>query len=333
MRAVVLNALGGPEVLTIEERPDPRPGPGEAVVRLRAAALNHRDVFIRRGQYGGIKLPIVLGSDGAGQVVATGDGVDASWKGRDVVIDPAFNWGPDPAAQGSAFNILGLPVDGTYAEQVLVPAGNLYPKPALLSWEEAAAIPLASLTAYRALVTRAQLKAGEIVLITGIGGGVATCALRMAKHFGAKVYVTSGSDEKLAAARTHGADGGVNYRKDHWTKTLIADIGARPDIVIDGAGGETFNKCLDVLTPGGRLVTYGSTLGAAESVEIRRIFWKQLNVLGSTMGTAEDFAAMVKLYDAGLRPVIDKVFPLDQAAAAHARMDAGDQFGKIVLTM
>src|SRR5882672_642326 len=141
MRAVVLNALGDPEVLTIEERPDPRPGPGEAVVRLRAAALNHRDVWIRRGQYGGIKLPIVLG-----------DGVDAAWKGRDVVIDPSFNWGRDSAAQGSAFTILGLPVDGTYAEQVVVPAENLHHKPALLSWEQAAAVPLASVTAYRALV-------------------------------------------------------------------------------------------------------------------------------------------------------------------------------------
>src|SRR5882672_9978228 len=152
MRAVVLNALGDPEVLKIEERPDPRSGPGEAVVRLRAAALNHRDVWIRRGQYGGIKLPIVLGSDGAGQVAEVGDGLDASWKGRDVVIDPSFNWGRDMAAQGSAFTILGLPVDGTYAEQVLVPAENLHHKPALLSWEQAAAVPLASVTAYRALV-------------------------------------------------------------------------------------------------------------------------------------------------------------------------------------
>jgi zinc-binding alcohol dehydrogenase/oxidoreductase len=187
MRAVVLNALGDPEVLKIEERPDPRPGPGEAVVRLRAAALNHRDVWIRRGLYGGITLPIVLGSDGAGQVIETGEGVDAGWKGRDVIIDPSVNWGPDAAAQGTAFTILGLPVDGTYAEQVLVPAANLHNKPAQLSWEEAAAIPLASVTAYRALATRARVQAGEVVLVTGIGGGVATCALLIAKRLGAKV--------------------------------------------------------------------------------------------------------------------------------------------------
>jgi len=331
MRAVVLHALGDPDNLKIEQRPDLRPGPGEAVVGLRAAALNHRDVWIRRGQYAGIKLPIVLGSDGAGQVVEIGEGVDPGWKGRDVIIDPSLNWGPDERAQGSSFNILGLPADGTYAEQVLIPAANLHRKPAHLSWEEAAAMPLASVTAYRALVTRARVQAGEVVVVTGIGGGVAMCALVIATHLRARVYVTSGSDAKLAAAVTHGAHGGVNHRKDDWTKTLIALIGSRPDVVVDGAGGETFNKSLDVLKPGGRLVSYGSTTGAAQSVEIRRIFWKQLNVLGCTMGPPGDFAAMVKLYDGGLRPVIDKVFPLEQVSDAHIRMEAGDQCGKIVL--
>ena len=331
MRAVVLHAVGDVEQLRMEQRPDPHPGPGEAVVRLRAAALNHRDVWIRKGQYAGIKLPIILGSDGAGQVVEIGSGVDGSWVGRDVVIDPSLNWGTDERAQGSSFHILGLPVDGTYAEMVLVPAANLHPKPAHLSWEEAAAVPLASVTAYRALVTRAQVQSGETVLITGIGGGVAATALVIAARLGAKVWVTSGHDAKLKAARTHGAEGGVDHRKDDWTKTLVAEIGYRPDVVIDSAGGDTFNKALDVLKPGGRLVTYGSTLGAADRVEIRRIFWKQLNVLGCTMGPPSDFAAMLKLYEGGLRPVIDKVFPLEQASDAHIRMEAGDQFGKIVL--
>jgi zinc-binding alcohol dehydrogenase/oxidoreductase len=331
MRAVVLHAVGDVEQLRMEQRPDPHPGPGEAVVRLRAAALNHRDVWIRKGQYAGIKLPIILGSDGAGQVVEVGSGVDRSWVGRAVVIDPSLNWGTDERAQGSSFHILGLPADGTYAEMVLVPAANLHPKPAHLSWEEAAAVPLASVTAYRALVTRAQVQSGETVLITGIGGGVAATALVIAARLGAKVWVTSGHDAKLKAARTHGAEGGVDHRKDDWTKTLVAEIGYRPDVVIDSAGGDTFNKALDVLKPGGRLVTYGSTLGAADRVEIRRIFWKQLNVLGCTMGPPSDFAAMLKLYEGGLRPVIDKVFPLEQASDAHIRMEAGDQFGKIVL--
>lgn len=331
MRAIVLTALGDSDNLKLEQRPDLRPGPGEAVVRLRAAALNRRDVWIRKGQYAGIKIPIILGSDGAGEVVEVGDRVDRAWKGRPVVIDPSLNWGADERAQDNAFNILGLPKDGTYAEMVVVPAENLHPKPAHLSWEEAAAVPLASLTAYRALVTRARLQAGETVLVTGIGGGVATCALQIAKHLGAKVYVTSGHESKLDRAKQLGALGGVNHRKDDWVKTLVAEIGSRPDVVIDGAGGETFNRALDALKPGGRLVSYGSTLGPAQNVEVRRIFWKQLNVLGSTMGSPSDFSAMLKLYEAGLKPVVDKIFPLEQAGDAHIRMEAGDQFGKIVL--
>ena len=331
MRAIVLTGLGDPDKLRLEERPDPRPGPGQAVVRLHAAALNRRDVWIRKGQYAGIKVPIILGSDGAGAVAEVGAQVDRAWTGREVVIDPTINWGSDERAQDSAFTILGLPADGTYAELVVVPATNLYPKPAQLSWEETAAVPLASLTAYRAVVTRARVQAGETVLITGIGGGVATAALTMATQLGAKVYVTSGHESKIEAARRLGAMGGVNHRKDDWVKTLVAEIGSRPDVIVDGAGGETFNRGLDALKPGGRLVSYGSTLGAAQNVEVRRIFWKQLNVLGSTMGSPADFGAMLKLYESGMKPVVDKVFPLEQASDAHIRMEAGDQFGKIVL--
>jgi NADPH:quinone reductase-like Zn-dependent oxidoreductase len=332
MRAIVLTALGDSDNLKLEQRPDPQPGPGEVLVRLHAAALNRRDVWIRKGQYAGIKLPIILGSDGAGEVMDVGEGVDrASWKGRQVVIDPSLNWGGDDRAQDNAFNILGLPKDGTYAEMVVVPAANLHAKPAHLSWEEAAAVPLASVTAYRALVTRARVQAGETVLVTGIGGGVATCALQIARHLGANVYVTSGHESKIEAAKRLGAMGGVNHRKDDWAKTLVAEAGSRPDVIIDGAGGDTFNRALDALKPGGRLVSYGSTAGAAQNVEVRRIFWKQLNVLGSTMGSPSDFAAMLQLYEAGLKPVVDKVFPLEQAGDAHIRMEAGDQFGKIVL--
>jgi zinc-binding alcohol dehydrogenase/oxidoreductase len=331
MRAVVLTGLGDSDNLRLEQRPDPSPGPGEALVRLHAAALNRRDVWIRRGRYAGIKVPIILGSDGAGEVVEVGEQVDRAWQGREVVIDPTFNWGSDERAQDSAFTILGLPVDGTYAEMVVVPAANLHPKPASLTWEEAAAVPLASVTAYRALVTRANVQAGETVLVTGIGGGVATCVLQIATHLGAKVFVTSGHETKIASAKRLGAMGGVNHRRDDWVKTLVAEIGSRPDVVIDGAGGETFNRALDALKPGGRLVSYGSTLGPAQNVEVRRIFWKQLNVLGSTMGSPSDFTAMLKLYEAGLKPVIDKVFPLERADDAQIRMEAGDQFGKIVL--
>jgi zinc-binding alcohol dehydrogenase/oxidoreductase len=333
MRAVVLHAVGDVDHLRVEERADLYPDAGEAVVRLRAAALNHRDVWIRKGLYAGIKLPVVLGSDGAGQVVDVGAGVDSSWIGRDVVIDPALDWGADERVQDNSFQFLGLPLDGTYADLIRVPAANLYAKPAHLSWEEAAAIPLASVTAYRALVCRARVQSGETVLVTGIGGGVATSALVIARQLGASVWVTSGHDSKLRAAQTHGADGGVNHRNDDWPKTLLAEIGSRLDVIIDGAGGDTFNKALDLLKPAGRLVSYGATLGAAHHVEVRRIFWKQLNVLGSTGGSPSDFAAMLKLYESGLRPIVDTVFPLEQASDAHIRMEAGDQFGKIVLRM
>jgi len=234
MRAVVLRSHGGPEVLRLEEVSDPRPEPREVVVRLRAAALNHRDVWIRIGRYAGIKMPLILGSDGAGEVVETGTDVDRAWLGREVVIDPAFDWGADERAQGSGFNILGLPRDGTYAELVKVPADHLHDKPHHLSWEEAAAVPLASVTAYRALVTRARVQSGETVVVTGIGGGVATCTLLIGVRLGGTVFVTSGSDAKIDAARSHGAAGGVNHTDPEWPKALVALIRTRPDVVIEG---------------------------------------------------------------------------------------------------
>ena len=333
MRAVVLHTLGGPDVLKLEDAPDPRPEPGEVVVRLRAAALNHRDVWIRTGRYAGIKLPLILGSDGAGEVEGTGAGVDGAWQGRRVLIDPAFNWGDDERAQSDAFQILGLPRDGTYAQLVRVPADHLYDVPAHLSFEEAAALPLASVTAFRALVTRAQLSSTDRLVVTGIGGGVATCCLLIGAGLGARVYVTSGSDAKIQAAMEHGAAGGVNHANPDWPRALISLIGGRPDVVVDGAGGETFNHALDVVRPGGRVVSYGATLGPTKNLEVRRIFWKQLNVLGSTMGTPRDFAAMLQLYEEGMRPIVDSVLPLEEAAEAHRRMEDGRQFGKIVLKM
>jgi NADPH:quinone reductase-like Zn-dependent oxidoreductase len=332
MKAVVLRELGDPDVLQLQEVPDPQPGPGEVVVRLRAAALNRRDVWIRKGRYAGIKLPVILGSDGAGEILETGAGADSALIGQEVVIDPAFNWGDDERSQGPDFQILGLPRDGTYAERVTVPAANVHAKPPHLSFEEAAAVPLASVTAFRALVTRARLGAGETLVITGIGGGVATCALLIATRLGAaRVYVTSGTPAKIDAARAHGAAGGVDHNDPDWPRALTRLIGGRPDVVIDGAGGETLNAALDLVAPGGRVVSYGATLGPAKNVEVRRIFWKQINVLGSTMGTRGDFAAMLQLYAAGLRPIVDRVFPLSEAAEAHRRMEEAKQFGKIVL--
>jgi NADPH:quinone reductase-like Zn-dependent oxidoreductase len=331
VKAVLLRELGDPDVLQLQDVPDPQPGRGEVVVRLRAAALNRRDVWIRKGRYAGIQLPVIPGSDGAGEVVETGPDADSALIGREVVIDPAFNWGDDERAQGPDFQILGLPRNGTYAERVAVPAANLHDKPQHLSWEEAAAVPLASVTAFRALVTRAQLSAGQSVVITGIGGGVATCALLIAIRLGARVYVTSGTPAKIDAAKAHGAAGGVDHNDSDWPRAMTTLIGGRPDMVIDGAGGDTLNAALDLVVPGGRVVSYGATLGPAKNLEVRRIFWKQINVLGSTMGTRGDFAAMLQLYVAGLRPIVDRVFPLSEAAEAHRRMEEAKQFGKIVL--
>lgn len=332
MKAVVLRETGEPAVLRLEEIPSPAPAAGEVVVRLRAAALNRRDIWIRRGRYPRLAFPIILGSDGAGEVVHAGEGVDPRLVGRVVIIDPAFNWGADPAAQGPEFDILGLSMPGTYAQYVCVPADHLHDKPAHLSDEEAAAIPLASVTAYRALVVRARVQPGEAVLVTGIGGGVATSALVLARALGASVFVTSGSDAKIEKAIACGAAGGVRHDDPNWVQMFVSRFGRRPDVVVDGAGGETFDRALDLLGPGGRLVSYGATLGAAAHVEVRRIFWKQLNALGTTMGTREDFAGMVALYvRERLRPVVDSVLPLSRAAEAHARVEEGQQFGKVVL--
>jgi zinc-binding alcohol dehydrogenase/oxidoreductase len=290
-------------------------------------------VWIRKGMYAGIKLPMVLGSDGAGQVSEVGEGVDRSLVGQAAVINPSLDWGSDERVQGPSFRILGLPDYGTYAQFVKVPAQNVFRRPAGLSVEEAAAIPLAGLTAYRALVTRAQVRAGETVLVTGIGGGVSSFALQIAKKLGARVLVTSGSDAKLARAQELGAEGGVNYHKDDWAKEIVKLAGGEgPEVVIDSVGGATFVKATELVRPGGRIVTFGATTGAADKVEIRRIFWKQISILGSTMGTAREFGEMLALFGpGGLRPAIDQVFPLAEAPSAHRRMEEAGQFGKIVL--
>jgi zinc-binding alcohol dehydrogenase/oxidoreductase len=331
MNAIVLRELGGPERLTLERLPDPQPGPGEAVVRLRAAALNHREAWIRQGLYAGITLPIVLGSDGAGKVQAVGAGVDPALLGTSVVINPSLDWGADDRVQGPAYRILGLPDNGTYAECVKIPATSLFAKPATLSWEAAAATPLAGLTAYRALVTRARVQPGETVLVTGIGGGVATFALLVARSLGARVVVTSGSDAKIARACQLGAEGGANYRTENWGRAVQALCDGGPDVIIDSAGRDALPTLVEIVRPGGRIVTFGATTGSPSTVEVRRIFWKQISILGSTMGTPREFGEMLRLFDGALVPIVDRVFPLAAAADAHRRMDQADQFGKIVL--
>jgi len=331
MKAIVLRELGSAENLKLEEAPDPQPGAGEAVVRLKAAALNHRDVFIWQGLYPSIKLPVILGSDGAGVVAAVGAGVDQSLIGQEVVIEPGINWGPSEEAQGRNYSFLGMPEDGTYAELIKIPAENLHQKPGRLTFEEAATLPLAGLTAYRAVATRAKVKAGETVLVTGIGGGVSMFASQIAKQLGARVFVTSGSDDKLARARELGVEGGANYKNPDWGKMITEMTGGGPNVVIDSAGGESLETAVKIIKPAGRIVFYGATTGLAK-IDLYRCFFKQLTLMGSTMGSPREFAAFLKLYDgAQLRPMVDRVFPLAEAAAAHHRMNEGEQFGKVVL--
>jgi NADPH:quinone reductase-like Zn-dependent oxidoreductase len=329
MKALRLHAIGGPDELHVDEIAVPQPRESEALVRIRAAALNRRDVFITAGLYPNIRLPITLGSDGAGEIAALGAVFGDLRVGDEVVIDPLLAWGEDQRVWDPATaNILGMPHDGTFAQYVVVPAENVYPKPKRLSMEEAAAIPLAGLTAYRALFTRAALQRGENVLITSVGGGVQTFVLLFAKHAGARTIVTSGSDDKLERARALGADLAINYKTTpDWQKMLRSE---RIDLVVDSSGGETLRKALDAVRPGGRIVIYGGTTGEA-TIRLFPLFWKHISVLGTSMGSPQDFAAMLELFSDGLCPVVDRVFALDDAVAAARRLDAAEHFGKIVL--
>ena len=320
----------------------PMAGPGEVLIKLQAAALNHRDIFIRQGLYPGIKLPVIPGSDGAGVVEEVGEGVDPVWRGQAVIINPALNWGNNPKFYGPDFRILGMPDNGTFAEYVVVGASYIYPKPAHLSFEQAAALPLAGLTAWRALMTRAGLhRSGttEKVLITGIGGGAALLALQFAVAAGAEVWVTSGADEKLEKAKTLGALGGSNYREPDWAKTLMAQTGGSGhplrgyfDVIIDSAGGPGFANLIDVAAPGGRIALFGGTTGNITDIIPPKVFFKQLSIFGSTMGTDREFAEMLSFVTKKkIVPILDEILPLTQIEEAMQKMDKGKQFGKIIL--
>ena len=334
MKAMVLRELGGPDQLGYEDVPEPEPGSGETVVRLRAAALNRRDVFVTYGQYPGARpeaLPVILGSDGSGEVVARGEGAAGPDEGTEVVINPALYWGNDPRKPGKEYRILGLPDDGTFAQFVKVPAENVFPKPSHLSHEEAAALALGALTAYRALVTRGKVEQGETVVVPGVGSGVATLVVQMAAALGARVFVTSGSDEKIEKAKEFGAEGGVNYNSEDWSKELKSMAGG-VDLSVDLAGGEAFNALVSLAKPGGRIVAVGATAGPTPKAMTIRIALKHLDVLGTAMGTSEEFGAMLDLYaEHGLRPTINETYALEESAAAMHYMEEGKGIGKIVL--
>jgi NADPH:quinone reductase-like Zn-dependent oxidoreductase len=316
MKAVRIHEDGGPEVLRYEDVPDPEPGPGEVLVELRASALNHLDVWVRKG-LPSVPKPRILGADGAGIRVDTGERV---------VINPGIE-------HGAAIHVIGEHGDGTNAELIAVAESQVYPIPDGLSFEQAAAFPLVFETAYRMLVTRARLVEGEWVFLWGIGSGVSTAGLAIAKALGARTIVTSSSDEKLARARKLGADVTINHASaDVKAEVREATGGRGADIVVEHVGEATWKTSLDVVRAGGRVTVCGATTGPNPPAALHRIWWKQLDVLGSSMGTRQDFEGAYELVASGRAlPLVDEVFPLADAAAAHARLEAGEQMGKIVL--
>jgi NADPH:quinone reductase-like Zn-dependent oxidoreductase len=325
MKAIVIHEDGGPEVLRYEDAPDPAAGPGEVLIRLRAASLNHLDLWIRKG-LPSVPKPRILGADGAGTVEALGEDATGLSVGQDVVINPGI-------VHGNSIAVIGEHSNGTHAELIAVPAANVYPLRPGLSFEEAAAFPLVFETAYRMLVTKARVQEGEWVFVWGIGSGVATAAFEIARALGARTIVTSSSDEKLGRARELGADATINHRSDDVAaavKELTGGQGA--DVVVEHVGEDTWQRSLQVVRQEGRIVVCGATSGPNPPAALHRIWWKQLTIYGSTMGRREDFEGAYDLVASGrARPIVDRVFPLAEARAAHERLEAGEQLGKIVL--
>lgn len=323
LKAIVHAHPEGFSGLRVMEMDEPVPGPGEVVVSLQASGLNHRDiwtVFKKRND------PVILGSDGAGVVEAIGTGVNRVEVGQEVIINPSLGWPLKSDAPPEGFEILGFPKHGTFAEKVRVPVENIEPKPQHLTWEEAGVLPLAALTAYRALFTRGQVKEGEHVLVPGIGSGVATFILLMAKAVGAQVTVTSRSKEKRDQALQLGADAAIDSHGD-WAEQMA---GEQVDLVVDSVGPATFDQSLDRLRPGGRFVNFGETTGKAVKLPLRPFFFGQFTLMGTTMGSAEEFREMLRfISDHQIRPVIDKIYPFTEAQNAFLRMEEGEQFGKI----
>ncbi|MDG2168425.1 MAG: zinc-binding dehydrogenase [Opitutales bacterium] len=329
MKALVIKEPHQP--LELQERADLEGGSGEAVIKLKSAALNRRDFWITQGMYPGIESEVILGSDGAGVVSQVGEGVDEAWLGKEVILNPSLDWGDRQAAFGDEFSILGLPVDGTFATEIKIRVSQLHAKPDHLDWLEAAALPLAGLTAYRALFSQGNLEAGETILITGVGGGVATFLLQFAVAAKAKVWVTSSSQDKIDRAISMGAHGGFLYTNDEWPTQLLEAAGA-PSIIVDSAAGPTYDTLIDLVEMGGRIVNFGATLGPPDILEMRKVFWKQLRLQGSTMGSPADFEAMLDFVTKqAIKPVVDATYPLEEGNEAIAQMKVSPQFGKYVL--
>jgi NADPH:quinone reductase-like Zn-dependent oxidoreductase len=321
VKAIRIHEDGGPEVLRYEDAPDPVPGSGQVLIDLRAASLNHLDVWVRKG-LPSVPKPRILGADGAG-VVVSGEGFAP---GERVVINPGLDHGD------GTITVVGEHTDGTHAERIAVPAEQVYAIPDGLDFETAAAFPLVFETAYRMLATKAGLREGEWVLVWGIGSGVSTACLAIAKALGARVIVTSGSAEKLERGAELGADAALNHDDDDVPSAVKELTAGGAHVVVDHVGAATWQRSLAAARTDGRICVCGATSGPNPPAQLHRIWWKQLTVYGSTMGSRTDFEAVYELVSSGrVVPVIDHVFPLAEAAAAHERLEAGEQLGKIVL--
>lgn len=328
MKALVLRS--GSSNLEIEEVEETQLQQGEVKVRVLFSALNHRDQWIREGKYAKIMYPAILGSDGVGEVVEVfGDDL-AHLVGTTVIINPNIGWGAKQKAQLPTYSILGMPTKGTFAEFVVVSADRVHPVPTHCSLAEASAMPLAALTAYRAVASQAKTTTTERVLITGAGGGVALFALQFAVALGAEVYVTSGSQEKIENAVRLGAKGGALYS----SPTVISDLKSQCaafDVIIDSTGGEQLNQLLNLCDYGARIVSYGATCGTIPDFDIRKVFWKQISLLGSTMGSDSDFREMLAFVSSNsIVPIVHEVIPITQAQRGFDALAQAKQTGKIV---
>ncbi|MGG1639642.1 zinc-binding dehydrogenase [Paenibacillus sp. NRS-1760] len=328
MKAIVHAGMNGLKGLTYEDVIDKQPGFGEVKVRLKAAGLNHRDLFLMADRTNK-DASLIIGSDGAGRIEVVGEGVTNLTVGTDVIINPCIGWEITQNVP-SVPAIVGGPSDGTFAEFIIIPAQNAVSKPAYLSWEEAGVLPLSALTAYRALFTRGRLQQGEHILIPGIGGGVATYAMLMASAAGARVSVTSRSETKRKAALAHGADHAFDSHSD-WKESMK---GETVDLILDSIGPATFQQYFDIIKPNGRIVTFGASSGDRMEIAVRSIFYPQISIIGTSMGSSEEFIAMLQFMELhSIRPIIDSVYPLQDTLQAFQRMQQGEQSGNIGIRM
>lgn len=328
MKALVLDEN---KQLEIKEWEKPTARDSKVLVKIKASSINHRELWIQKGLYPGMTLPCILGADGSGVVVEIGDKVDPSWLEKEVIIYPAYGWGNKEESPTRNFRVLGMPDPGTMAEYILVPVSNLVPKPNYLSWAEAAAMPIAGLTAWRALTRHGKIKDGDKVLITGIGGGVAQAGLAIALAMGAQVYVSSSSQRKIDFAKSLGAEEGVNYREEDWNVKL-KEISSGIDIVLDSSPSANLDDYFKFMNYGGRIVAYGSTGSPKTTISISKFFLRHIQFIGTAMGSPTEFSTLLDFMNKHkIKPIIDRTYNFDAALEAFDVLRKGDQIGKIVL--